>query len=683
MACTLVSRRFFQVLRQRDRLIVRVGPPLDAGHSLALEDVSPNKDDIRIRVLDCDDRDGSPDTAAIQSERYLGIDAVAIVHADGLELVEVEEPAMAAANGGAPPPPAAAPGAPSFQDAEPPPVDVAVDAGRGPMFGADEPAAAAPPPAPVPRPTPVAAPPPGPEPEPVPDDAAPAEQPRIGYALLDAPKVAVVGVPFAVRVGLSKKLVEGIADRLLRRPQGVGKKFTLQVQLQGDIEALAIMPGSSWTLELEVGPDNQHPTAEVRFVAVAEAAGRGVELLAFFSIGGQAIGWATRPISIVAAAGDRVPAALSHDASDLAPPGEHPPDLTIQISDDPNREPGFLMWVVTVPPALKIDLPNSEKLHSHIGTEGEEFAKGLMDQIPATQPRDLHETMLGIGQTIADHVPSGVIDTYLKVEEACAAKGRVPTVLIQTREPYVPWELAVLELEPQGGRSPFLGARASIGRWILPERGRGPMLPPPPNVKVRTMAVVSGDYRREGWASLPEARKEAQELVSEFEAKPIDASKGPVSSLLKGRPRAQALHFAIHGKFSPEGRENGMILVDGDIGPHWLRGNSKLGTPFVFLNACQLGAGDKVLGDYAGLAHSFLMTGASAVIAPLWNVRDTIAREISLEFYRTVYGSAQRGEPLTAGEAMRRVRAKFTGRSQNATYLAYQLYGDPNLQLTH
>ena len=75
--------------------------------------------------------------------------------------------------------------------------------------------------------------------------------------------------------------------------------------------------------------------------------------------------------------------------------------------------------------------------------------------------------------------------------------------------------------------------------------------------------------------------------------------------------------------------------------------------------------------------------GASAVIAPLWNVRDTIAREISLEFYRTVYGSAERGEQITAGEALRQVRAKFNPRSQNATYVAYQLYGDPNLQLTH
>jgi CHAT domain-containing protein len=197
------------------------------------------------------------------------------------------------------------------------------------------------------------------------------------------------------------------------------------------------------------------------------------------------------------------------------------------------------------------------------------------------------------------------------------------------------------------------------------------------------MAVVSGDYRRAGWARLPEARKEAKELASEFKATPVDAAEGPVDALLKGKPRAQVLHFAIHGKFSPESFEQGMILVDGQIEADTVRGTVLHGTPFVFLNACQLGAADQVLGDYAGMAHSFLLSGASAVVAPLWNVRDTLAREISLEFYRTVYGSAMQGERISAGEALRRVRARFTGRSQNATYLAYQLYGDPNLQLIH
>ena len=48
---------------------------------------------------------------------------------------------------------------------------------------------------------------------------------------------------------------------------------------------------------------------------------------------------------------------------------------------------------------------------------------------------------------------------------------------------------------------------------------------------------------------------------------------------------------------------------------------------FVFLNACQVGAGQRVLGDYAGLATAFLSAGAAGVVAALWNVHDLAARE--------------------------------------------------------
>lgn len=658
MPCTLITPRQFEVLRIGGRLIVQVGPPLEAGHSLVLEDASPNPGDIRLRVLDCDDDTGSPESAAIESDTFIDVHAVALIHVSGIQLVDVQQPV--AANGGPPRPAAPRNGGPS------------------PTFGADGPGLGAGPTSPPP-PTSGAGPPPTPS---LPRDDTEPTSPSIGFGLLDAPDHAVAGASFKVTVGLSGTRQEGVADEELPRPPGVGRKFKLQVQLQADIDALAIRRGSDWTVELDVTPDDPYPTKDVHFVAMDGAARRGTALQAFFSIDGQAIGWVARAIAIVAVEGDPKPAAVSPDAADLAPPGEHAPDLTIQITEDPNLKPGLLMWVVTVPPSLGIALPDPESLRSNIGTDGATFAQRMMDRIPALKPRQIYENVLGLGREVAGSIPSGVIETYLAVESALADAGRVPTVLIQTREPYVPWELAVVEWPPQKGRSPILGARAAVGRWILPERGKGPSFPPPAEIKVRSMAVVSGDYRRAGWARLPEARKEAKELAAEFKAKPVDAAEGPVDALLKGKPRAQVLHFAIHGKFSPESFEQGMILVDGQIESDTVMGTVLHGTPFVFLNACQLGAADQVLGDYAGMAHSFLLSGASAVIAPLWNVRDTLAREISLEFYRTVYGSAREGERISAGEALRRVRARFTGRSQNATYLAYQLYGDPELLLT-
>jgi len=56
---------------------------------------------------------------------------------------------------------------------------------------------------------------------------------------------------------------------------------------------------------------------------------------------------------------------------------------------------------------------------------------------------------------------------------------------------------------------------------------------------------------------------------------------------------------------------------------------------FVFLNACQVGAGQRVLGDYAGLATAFLSAGAAGVVAALGNVHDLAARDVAVNFYRT------------------------------------------------
>ena len=52
--------------------------------------------------------------------------------------------------------------------------------------------------------------------------------------------------------------------------------------------------------------------------------------------------------------------------------------------------------------------------------------------------------------------------------------------------------------------------------------------------------------------------------------------------------------------------------------------------PFVFLNACQVGSAGEMLGSYNGIAEAFLQAGATAVVAPLWNVDDTIAQKIAL-----------------------------------------------------
>ena len=102
------------------------------------------------------------------------------------------------------------------------------------------------------------------------------------------------------------------------------------------------------------------------------------------------------------------------------------------------------------------------------------------------------------------------------------------------------------------------------------------------------------------------------------------------------------------------------MLVDGDvIDPLVVKGGSLTEAPLVFLNACQVGSGQETLGDYAGLAESFLFAGASAVVAPLWSIDDGVASALAERFYTRAFD----GE--TVAEIVRAERAAF-GTGQDA-----------------
>ena len=136
------------------------------------------------------------------------------------------------------------------------------------------------------------------------------------------------------------------------------------------------------------------------------------------------------------------------------------------------------------------------------------------------------------------------------------------------------------------------------------------------------------------------------------------------------------LHFAVHGTYAPEGVLEGLILVDGErLDPMVVKGCALARAPFVFLNACQVGSSNEVLGDYSGMAEAFLHAGAAAVVAPLWSIDDVAAKELALRFYARVVRRRRRPRrPCCATNA----RA-FAGPGGDgaATRLAYQYFGHP------
>jgi CHAT domain-containing protein len=340
-----------------------------------------------------------------------------------------------------------------------------------------------------------------------------------------------------------------------------------------------------------------------------------------------------------------------------------------------------------------------------VGEKPDAFARRIVDTASTMgkDPTGLFDFLVGSGRNIADKIPAWIRSALAAVSEA--AGDRVPAVLIVSEDPYIPWELAVIEppLVGAGDGSPFLGAQVAVGRWPL----TGDRPPPRPDAVLRVVerAVVSGEYDRvAGFERLEGAEGEAEALAKAWPgARSIDASYPAVREALRGEPAVDLLHFALHGQFAPEGLQDGLVLIHPDPDdsakpprPYFLRpeqvraGGFGERVPFVFLNACQVGAGSRVLGDYAGMAESFLAIGAGSVVAPLWSVDDEVARRAAEGFYADALGAGagEGAERPSAAEVLRRARARFTGTAVKAgegegasTYLAYQYFGHPRLAL--
>jgi biopolymer transport protein ExbB/TolQ len=507
------------------------------------------------------------------------------------------------------------------------------------------------------------------------------DPPRSAFALLYCQEPVFAGRVFEVAVGLVKERDPRVAgDVELKRPTSSVGPYTLSVQVVAD--GFVLESGETWRNDLRVTAEQPYPQFTIHLIPEAQDDKQiwSRTIQAIYSIDGQTIGVAIRSIAV----------ARSPDVAEQPKPHPEDPGTTIAIPSNVvgpdlevrilfGKDPGRLLFSLMTP-FKSVPLPD-QPLVVTISTGGdgpEKFARALVDSVNAREGKaGLYNHLLGRGRELADKLPTEFWDALRRV--ACEAGNRVLTVLILSQEPYIPWELAVMEppLDPEV--PPFLGAQVTVGRWVL-KRNR-PKLPPPNEQSVKDIAVISGIYdTTPGWRRLVEAEKEADEMKARWGAAAVNALTGEVLECIAGEPSADVLHFAIHGIYDPNSTQDGLMMVDGEaLDPTTIKGTDLKSQAFVFLNACQVGAGSAVLGDYSGIASAFLDAGASGVIAPLWSIKDTIAKEIALRFYDEVFAG------LPPAEFLRRERRTFKrpGGDTSATPLAYQFFGHPAMKLKH
>lgn len=517
--------------------------------------------------------------------------------------------------------------------------------------------------------------------------------PREAWPLLEAPEEVPAETEFDLRVGLSPAPVTGVGGtgRMLLPAE----PFTMQIEL--DVDGFTVVGPAR--RPLPVTREEPYPTLTVTLSASADPDLKRVrEIGCTFVLDGVLHGYASRLIEVVPPADtahgiDHQPGPPTELGLDFTTP-EEAADLTIVITRGDDKAETKLLWKLYSPHLS----PPTDLDPVDIGDKPKDFAASIINtgSAAANNPQGIFDHLVGCGQRLAQHMPQEARQALAHV--VAHLGDAVPAVLIATTDPYLPWEVAVLDRDLQydhPDRSPFLGAQVAIGRWPL--TGQEPPPRPLAKVTVKDRAVVSASYVEvQGVTQLEAAEAEAAELLGAWAgSEEIPPTLATVRQLLRGKPAADLLHFAIHGQFS-ETTRNGLVLIDTDeagtrrayyLQPEQVEAGRLDRRPFVFLNACQVAAGTTILGDHAGLAAALLTIGAASVVAPLWSIDDKVAHGLATDFYeKTLEASSE--EALPVAEVLRRGRARFTPELIDAnqaagasTHLAFQFFGHPRLKL--
>lgn len=533
---------------------------------------------------------------------------------------------------------------------------------------------------------------------------------------VDVPEFARAEQPFDVVVGFSIAQDVAVAGGPIDLPftdEAPSLELSVELTASAGLEAL-----EGWTRPLRVSRQDI-ATAQVRFRLVGRApqtaaTSRLASLEVRYLLGGTICGTASRPVVILPTQGAAAPVPSQYGMAwqRAAPAASTPvridvdpnaPDLTVEISKpDRNAASGQYVCKLYSPHPLEV---GRGPFHIDIGQDAKTFARALVDEVRLLGTSELLGDLLeSVGRLVADRLPPAVLAALR--ETAAIVAPAVPALLIVSAEPFVPWELAWMELPLDSARPRHLGAQALVGRWLrddvagsaarpaLEEVAR-PALSPISCLAVRNMALMAPWYESpSGLRRLPKAEEEVQVLARDHAGVLLQATQKALGQLLNakladanGGIEIDAVHFAGHGDFDssrPDG--SALFLQDGLPLRSMLFRAAKYGgdkQPLMFLNACMLGIGGELLGDMAGFPGNSLRGGFGGVVGALWEVDDVVAHDLALEFWRRVLPPPPAtGEPV--GSVLRDLRSKAhsaAGGLPTPTYLAYVYYGHPRLTL--
>lgn len=354
-------------------------------------------------------------------------------------------------------------------------------------------------------------------------------------------------------------------------------------------------------------------------------------------------------------------------------PNDRPVDLTVQITKSGNG----LTYDVEVTSPLLPALVNGTRGPWPLA-DAAKWVTQCFSEFTASglTPISRYERLGGGGRELFDGAPEIFKQAFWNLVSQPEIATKLKSILILSDEPYVPWELMIPTDGPPGLREfGMLGMEFVIGRWI---RGNGQA--PSQQLNLGRSLVVAPTYANNGSLKLKMADDEVRRILETIPGTPLRPVGQEILRTQFPNVAANLVHFICHGKSGAD-TPQALTLDDGRLSTRQLRGMDAARqffgkqTPFVFLNACEVGRTQAALTGTDGFAPLFIRLGASAVIAPLWAIDDTVAHTIATEFYNRL----QAQKSIRPAEVLGELRARaFNGDTKGIdSYAAYCFYGDP------
>jgi CHAT domain-containing protein/tetratricopeptide (TPR) repeat protein len=180
-----------------------------------------------------------------------------------------------------------------------------------------------------------------------------------------------------------------------------------------------------------------------------------------------------------------------------------------------------------------------------------------------------------------------------------------------------------------------------------------------PGVGGQSLHVLAGDPAEaaavsgERLAALPGARSEVKGIAADLRARSIVLTgKGATKErIVTEAESAGVLHLATHAVIDPLrpfesylALSGGSRLTAGEI--YAMRTNADL----VWLSACASGSGKISADGLLGFTRAFFYAGASAVVAPVWNIADGPNARLTVEYYRQYRRLGDKSRALRAAQ---------------------------------